>query len=122
GAADAAKTDPPKQLWRTVLRQLLQQSLHFSYLPREGRVAGQVFQFERVARMIEEHCARLAVVPFDVMPAFGADGFAELLLIARHGECRVAPLRLWIAQQRRKAMTFDPRRARQPAEFDERRV
>jgi hypothetical protein len=30
-------------------RQLLQQSLHFFYLPREGRVAGQVFQFERVA-------------------------------------------------------------------------
>src|SRR5262245_13721598 len=102
--------------------QPLQQSLHFSYLSREGRVAGQVFQFERVARMIEEHRASLAVVPFDVMPAFGADGFAEFLLIARHGERGMAPLRLRIAQQRREAMPFEPRRARQSAEFDERRV
>src|SRR4030095_15419176 len=103
-------------------RQLLQQSTHLPRLPRECRIDGQVFQFKRIARMIEQHCARLAVIPFDVMPAFGAHGFTKLLLIARHGEGRMVPFRPRIAQQRREAMAFDPRRKWEATEIDERLI
>jgi len=50
-------------------RQLLQQSLHFSYLPREGRVAGQVFQFERVGRRSSDAMKRTLYAGFSVAAA-----------------------------------------------------
>src|SRR5262245_64620077 len=59
---------------------------------RRGRLAGPIFQFERIVRMIGEHFSRLAVFPFDIMPAFGAHRSEEHtseLQSLRHLVCRL---------------------------------
>src|SRR5882672_4798008 len=56
------------------------------------------------------------------MPAFCANRFAELALEQRHCVSRIAPLRLWVAEQRNEAVSFVALWSRQPAEFQERRI